>query len=164
VAGLPPNGLDMRRPAMWHRPIIAHRRPTDSMKPLNCGFGLRPVQTASRSQNTARVGVTAHEVPGPTSSTRRNFEIFPFVLERNPSIAGLEVTYQTLILLRVNTALGAVMPTAKEYRFQAKECRELAHAANEANKLNYGAHQTECRERDQAAGCRLRSSSTLRPP
>ena len=52
------------------------------------------------------------------------------------------------------------MPTARELRFQAKECLELADTANEffvksalkdlARKLSREAHQVERRERDMA--------------
>jgi hypothetical protein len=60
------------------------------------------------------------------------------------------------------------MPTARELRFQAKECLELADTANEffvksalkdlARKLSRDAHQVERRERDMAAYSNLQAS------
>jgi hypothetical protein len=60
------------------------------------------------------------------------------------------------------------MPTAKEFRLQAKECLELADTTSEpyagtalielARKLNREAHQAERRERDMLAFFNLQAS------
>ena len=68
------------------------------------------------------------------------------------------------------------MSTAKEYRFQAKECLEHAKQANEpyiraaltelAREYNRAAHQTERRERDlkMVAHLQTRRSIDRSPP